>query len=101
MANVFIQTTVKPWYNSKIVLFCMTALFVFAGIFVTQSGITPAQVDVIATSYPDVADAIKEYKINNNLFALLGTFVSVVVAVLRVWFTKEVIPQSLPISTEN
>ena len=101
MGNVFIQTTVKPWYKSKIVLFCLTALFVFTGLFVSQNGITTAQVDVIATSYPDVADAIAEYKANNNLFALLGALTSVVVSVLRVWFTKTIIPQSLPITTEN
>lgn len=90
-----ISATTKPWYQSKIVLIALAATFIFLGIYLNSQGVTQTQLDVLQQSYPDIAAAVEQYKADNNLFTLIGSLASAAIAIIRVWFTQKIIPQSL------
>lgn len=94
--EIKVPVPIKEWYKSKIVLAALAMVFIFLGMFLSRSGVTDTQLQVLQQVYPDIADAVKAYKVDNNLFAFIGALTGGLVAVFRVWFTTSVLPQSLP-----
>jgi len=96
MNAVSFQVNSKPFFRSKIVLIALAALAAFLSIFLSSSGITDTQMEILRTVYPDIAKLLQEYKTNANLFGLIGGLSYVVIAVMRIWFTTTIVPQSIP-----
>lgn len=86
-------TTAKPWYKSKIILLAVSAVAVFGTNaltgFLTGSGVTPEQIEVIRTVEPQIADAVEQYKNGNNILSVtVGVLIPALIAVARKWFTN-------------
>lgn len=86
-------TTQKPWHQSKIILLSLAAVLVY-GLdaltgFLTGSGVTPEQIQVIRDTQPDIAEAVEEYKSGSNVLqTTLGVLLPALIAVVRRWWTN-------------
>ena len=89
------QVPVKPFWRSKIVQFCAATFCFFIGVYLTQNQVSPEQLNAISTAYPEIKQALQDYQRTNNLFAFAGAVAPAVISVIRVWFTKAVMPESL------
>lgn len=85
--------TAKPWYKSKIILLAAAAVLVYGSslliTFLSGAGVTPEQIQVIADTQPDIADAIQQYKDGQNILSVtLGVLFPAIIAVVRRWWTN-------------
>lgn len=94
--EIKVPVPIKEWYKSKIVLAALAMIFVGLGFFLSKSGVTDTQLQVLQQVYPDISNAVAQYKTDNNLMALFTSLFGGLVFVFRVWFTKSILPQSLP-----
>jgi len=94
------KAPLKEWYKSKIVLFALAIIAIAIGTHLNANQVTPEQMRVLQTALPDIAEAVKKYQAENNLFSLIGSVTAAIIAVFRVWFTTSIIPQSLPTTQE-
>lgn len=81
----------KPWYRSKIVLLCLTALLVFGGNLLTgylSGRVTPEQLQAIRDADPMVWDIIHRLQSGESWLSIIGTVVSVIGLIIRTWFIK-------------
>lgn len=57
--------------------------------FLTGSGVTPEQIQVIRDTQPDIAEAVEEYKSGSNVLqTTLGVLLPALIAVVRRWWTN-------------
>lgn len=88
----------KKWYQSKIVLFGIVLTLVYGSNFITgwlSGNVSADQLDAIVDTKPQVLDIVNRLKNGESVLSLLGTIAGVLISVLRVWFTSNLIPQSL------
>lgn len=83
----------KPWYQSKIALFCIGAIVTFGSNFLSQwltgQGVTPEQMDALASAQPEVAQAVDKIQNGGNILSAVGALFGTAVLVFRVWFTSK------------
>lgn len=95
---VAVDAPVKRWYQSKIVLLAagLAALllgdlaFGFIG-----PNVTPEQLDSFQTIYPAGAEIVQQLKSGKSVLEVAGSIFAILIAVVRVWFTNSLLPQSL------
>lgn len=85
--------TAKPWYKSKIILLAVSAALVYGANlltgFLSGAGVTPEQIQVIADTQPEIADAIQQYKDGQNILSVtLGVLFPAIITVVRRWWTN-------------
>lgn len=88
----------KKWYQSKIVLFGIALALVYGSNFLTGwlgGNVSADQLDAIVDTKPQVLDIVNRLKNGESVLSLLGAIAGVLISVLRVWFTSNLIPQSL------
>lgn len=90
-----VKTGVKSFLRSKIVLLAVTGAFVFGGIWLRDAGVTTEQVVAVQNAAPQIQDAVEQYQTDRNLFALVGALGYIAIAIVRVWFTTSLTPQSI------
>lgn len=87
----------KKWYQSKIVLFCISAVLVVGGNlltgFLTGEGVTPDQLSAIKSAQPEIANAVEKLQAGESALQVIAGLFPVIILILRVWFT------SAPIAT--
>lgn len=85
----------KKWYQSKIVLICLTAIATIGGNyltgFITGQGVTDQQIQAVSAVDPAVADLVAKIQNGENWFSAVGTLVFAAVGIIRVWFTQKLI----------
>ena len=84
--------TTKKWYQSKI--FLLAAVMALVGAtdlafgWLSGTGITPEQIQVIDATLPGTADAVKDAVAGKNYFAIITAMGGFVTAIWRAWFTS-------------
>lgn len=83
----------KPWYKSKIFLLASILAVVFGTDayfhFISGAGVTPEQIEIVYSTKPEIADAIKDLQDGRPWYSVIGVVGSVAVAIFRKWFTSE------------
>jgi len=91
-------TSTKKWWQSKIVLLGLSAVFLFGGAFLYRflgnQGVTATQLQVLQEKYPDIKLGIEQIQSGENLWQGLGVLFGAIVTIVRVFFTTKLIPQS-------
>lgn len=81
----------KKWYQSKIFLLAVVMALVggtdLAFGWLSGSGVTPEQIQVIDATLPGTADSIKDAIAAKNHFAIITAIGGFVTAIWRAWFT--------------
>jgi len=86
------QDNTKKWYQSKI--FLLTVVMALVGAtdlafgWLSGSGVTPEQIQVIDATLPGTADAVKEAVAGKHYFAIITALGGFVTAIWRAWFTS-------------
>jgi len=81
----------KKWYQSKIFLLAITTSLIgitdLAFGWLSGSGVTPEQIQVIDTTLPGTATAIKDAIDAKNIFGAITAGAGFLTAIWRAWFT--------------
>lgn len=88
----------KPWYKSKIVLFALTLVAVAGSNLLfgfLSVNVAPEQIEVIRAAYPQAAEIITRLQAGESIFSLIGVIIGLAISISRVWFTTNMLPQSL------
>ena len=84
----------KKWYNSKILILAITAVFTVGTNLVTGwlsgQGVTQEQMDVVAATQPAVAEAIEKYQHGQGIVQSISLLAFSAIAVFRAWFTTKI-----------
>lgn len=105
---VTVQAGIKPWTKSKIVLMALSLVLVVGGgflaSFLASAGVTKEQLDVLFQVNPEIAKIVQAVQSGKSLLEIVGVITSSLfglgIAIARIWFTREIIPQSLPAKAE-
>lgn len=76
-------------------MLAVTGAFVFGGIWLRDAGVTTEQVVAVQNAAPQIQNTVEQYQTDRNLFALVGALGYIAIAVVRVWFTTSLTPQSI------
>lgn len=88
----------KKWYQSKIVLFGLVLVVVYGSnwLFGWLSGnVTPEQIKAIQDTQPDMLNIVDRLKNGESVLNVIGSIAGIIIVIVRVWFTSNLIPQSL------